>query len=112
MRIISKQTDLIELGDAGGEVVGTIVVQLTGTGWSGSVVVKGRVRGASEHGVSYAPIPYVRRSLAGAASDDATVSAALTGDAIIEVNAAGLQVALDHAHVGGTLAVDFQPIAG
>lgn len=58
-----------------------------------SIAVEGRARGTS---FGWEPIPYVRLSLAGTASDGTVVSAALTDTAIIQIPVAdGLEVSLD-----------------
>ena len=103
-------TDVYELGDASAQSVSTTVLQAIGTGWTGTVTVKGRARGSSQ---AYKPIQYKRRSLGAVASDDTVVSAILTNtDFIIAVDAAGLDIALDVVVTGGTLAVSCRDVEG
>lgn len=80
------------------------IIALDGT-FVGSVVVKGRVRGSAAGAATYKTLPYKRRVLADAASDDTIVSAALTGKSIIEVDDTSLELQLDFTWTSGTLLV-------
>lgn len=87
---VVKATGLVELGDIGTGSLGVKVVQLAGTGYSATV--KGRVTGS---GLTPVPIPYKSRYVNTAVGTEAFVTTALTGDSLIEVNAAGIDVVLD-----------------
>lgn len=83
----------LEIGGAGTIANGSKVIHIITDGdFDGSISVEGKVVGAPDS--TYEPIPYRRRNLAGTASDDTVVSAAITDDALIEVNCTGLEVAL------------------
>lgn len=104
-----NSTDNYVLGNAAEGVVGSVAVQITvPSAWSGSIVVKGRVKGSG----SWVPIPYRRRNLGGTVSDDTVVSAAITAAALIFVDAAGLDVSLDNTHTSGAAVVYFAPVQG
>lgn len=99
------------IGNAAEGVVGRFLLHIVaaGGGWSGSVTVKGRAKGS---GAAFLAIPYKRRYVGGAVSDDTTVSAAITGTAIIDVDAAGLDVSLEYTHTSGSATVNAVPLAG
>lgn len=95
-------TNNFVLGDVGDDA-GKIVIEGTSSSFSGSIVVKGRPRRSS---AAFVALPYKRRNLGGTASDDTTVSAALTAAFLIEVDATGLDVSLDNTHTSGSMSVD------
>ena len=104
--------DLFVLGDASDAFVGTFTLQGTAAAFVGTgLVVKGRVR---DSGAAWVPIPYVRRSLAAAASDDTVVSAALAGSFLIKVDATGLEIALDNGtgYTSGSFVVEVCRVEG
>lgn len=97
------------LGNAADGIVGSMAIQITvPSAWSGSIVVQGRVKGSG----SWVAIPYKRRNLGGTVSDDTSVSAALTAAALIFVDAAGLDVALNNTHTSGAAVVYFAALGG
>jgi hypothetical protein len=100
----------VALGTTGTANVGTIVLQGTDTGWDGTVIIKGKVKGSAATAV---PIPYKRRSLIAAASDDTIVSATITDTAfLIEINASGLDVSAVCTRTAGTLVLEWVTLAG
>jgi hypothetical protein len=102
-------TGLTEFPGAG-TTLSTRVFHLTSEDFVGSVTVKARARGTTR---TFVPISYMRRYLNGAVSDDTSNAAAITGTSIIQVNGAGLDVALDcTAYTSGTLAVDTDDLVG
>lgn len=101
---------VVSLGNTGTANVGTIVLQGTDTGWSGTVIIKGKVKGGVGTAV---PIPYKRRSLIAAASDDTIVSATITDTAfLIAIDASGLDVYADCTRSAGTLVLEWVTLAG
>lgn len=101
-----------DLGDSGDGSVTTKVLQFTGTGWNvaGTIQLTARRKGSS---AAFVPIPYRRRYLNGAVSDDQYGSAGITADSLIEVNATGVELRLvTTGWVAGTMAVDFGDYAG
>lgn len=78
-------------GDSTGQV-SILTIHILSNAATGSITVKGRKVGSSLTPVA---IPYKSRFLNGAVAADASVSTAITGTSIIEVNAAGLDIALD-----------------
>ena len=54
-------------------------------------------------------IPYTRRNLGGAVSDDTSVVAAITADAMVSVAADGLDIVLDATVSAGTVTVYARP---
>jgi hypothetical protein len=102
-----------QLGGAGEAVTGTVVIQCTVSAFVGTgLIVKARKKGSAT--AALVPIPYVRRSLAGAASDDTVVSAALTGSFLIKVDASGLDIFLDATggYTSGSVVVEWEPVRG
>lgn len=97
------------LGDAGVGSVCVKVISLLSSSFSGSIVVKGRMTGTSDTPLA---IPYRRRYLNGAVSDDAFGSAAITGTSVIEVNSAGIDVSLDTTYTSGSMAVRWLDLVG
>lgn len=101
---------VVHLGSTGTANVGTIVLQGTDTGWTGTVTIKGKVKGAAAAAV---PIPYKRRALAGSVSDDTTVADVITDTSfLIEINASGLDVYADCTRDAGTLVLEWVTLAG
>lgn len=105
-----------DFGDSGSGSVATKVMQFTASTApaltpGATFQIVGRVTGS---GAAYKPIPYKRRALAAAASDDTTVSASLAGaDALIEVNAAGLEIAVISGSIAaGSMQVDTADLFG
>lgn len=92
-------TGLVELGDSG-SLAGVKVIQLVGTGYSATV--KGRVTGS---GATAVAIPYKSRFVNTAVGTEAFVTTALTGNSLIEVNAAGIEVVLDFGTWASTVTV-------
>ncbi len=106
--VTSSQT--VSLGNTGTATVGTIVLQGTDTSWSGTVIITAKVKGSAATAV---PIPYKRRSLIAAASDDTIVSATITDTAfLIEINASGLDVYAVCTRSAGTLVLEWVNLAG
>lgn len=98
------------IGDGASGSVSTILAQFKDTGsFSGSIVVKGQAKGS---GAGFVAIPYVRRNLGGTVSDDTSVSAALTGAFLIEINAAGLDISFDNTHTSGSGTMSIYKMAG
>lgn len=106
-----NSADNYVLGNASEGVVGRFVIQAVSSSFSGgSITVRGRVKGA---GANWVAIPYKKRNIGGTVGDDSTVSAALTGGFIIDVDAAGLDVSLDNAsYTSGSLTVYYQGMQG
>lgn len=102
MRKRSSTTEQIVLGTAGGGTVTTFAVQITSDGWTGSITPKARIHGSNG--------PYIAVSYRDATGNEGT--AAITAGALIEINAAGRDVILDHAHTAGTAIVDYHPLVG
>jgi hypothetical protein len=89
--------------------VSTVVVQAVDTGWSGTVIVQGASVGTTD----WVPIPYKRRSLIAAASDDTIVSATITDTAfIIAIDSSGLDVRLVCTRSAGTLTLNWATVTG
>lgn len=98
------------LNNAGAGSVSTKTVSLVSTSFSGSIAVSGRITGTSD---AYVPIPYRKRYLNGAVGDDTFVSTAITGTSLIEVNAAGLDIALvTTGYASGSMAVKDADLIG
>lgn len=89
-----------EFGDGGNEDVSTHVFQYVSNGGTISLLPQFKVRDTVGAQV-YTNIPYVRRTLAGTASDDTVVIAALTADFTIKVDSTGGRVALNVTAVTG-----------
>ena len=104
-------TDTYILGNTGDSTVGTWVVQAVESAFVGSIVVKARLKGSA---AAFVAIPYTRRNLDGTVSDDTSVTTTLTDMGfLIEVNGAGLDVALDcTAYTSGALDVYAVPLIG
>jgi hypothetical protein len=99
-KTLAAATGNYDLGDVSPGAAGFKVVNINlGSGpLVGSFAVQGRLGGSSG---TFVPIPYKRRVLNGVASDDTIVSAAITTNAIIEINATGLEVRLVWTYTSG-----------
>jgi hypothetical protein len=106
-----NSADTYILGNTGDGTVGTWVIQAEESTFVGSIVVKGRRKSSA---APFLAIPYTRRNLAGTVSDDTSVTATITDSGfLIEVNAAGLDIALDcTAYTSGSLSVYAVPLVG
>jgi hypothetical protein len=104
-------TDTYVLGNTGDGTVGTWVIQAVESTFVGSIIVKARLKGSA---AAFVPILYKQRNLGGTVSDDTSVSTTLTDQSfLIEVNGAGLDVALDcTAYTSGSLDVYAVPLIG
>lgn len=102
------KTALIEFPGSGA-TLSTRVFHIVCTGATVSIVVKGRAKGSNK---TYVAIPYKKRFLNGAVADDSFVSAAITDTSIVEVNSAGLDLALDVTYTSGTVTVDSDEMVG
>jgi hypothetical protein len=78
-------------GDSTGQV-SILTIHILSNTATGSMTVTARKAGS---GLAFVQIPYKKRWLNGAVGDDTNVTTAITGTSIIEVNAAGLDVALN-----------------
>lgn len=90
----------------------TCFIEGTATAFTGTgLIVKGRKKGST---AAFVAIPYVRRFVAGAVSDDTVVSAALAATFAIKVDATGMQISLDNSagYVSGSFAVEYQFVEG
>lgn len=89
---------LIELGPAGTtQSVSTLMLQVNVDAlWNGQFVVMGRTLGAAADAanVPFEPIPYRRVSLNNVAQEYAIVSDAVGGNAILQIPANGMSIAL------------------
>lgn len=96
------QTDI---GDAAGGSVSRWAIQFTvPSAFSGSVTIKGRVRGSGNDPVAIAYVDF---------ADGTTKTAAITGAALLLVDASGLDVELDcTAYTSGELQYDALPLIG
>lgn len=101
---IDSVNNFVVGGNANGGV-STLTAHLTANAFTGSITVKGRKRGTAR---AFVAIPYKSRYLNGAVAADASVTTAITGTSIIEVNSAGLDISFDCTAVsGGNVAVDY-----
>lgn len=75
----------------------TLTLQIVGTGWTGTLTVKGRALGS---GAAAAAIAYRT-----AAAPGTPVTTGITADALIFVDTPGLEVVLDHAWDAGSVTV-------
>jgi hypothetical protein len=101
--ITINSADTYNFGDAGSGEVSTTMFHLVSSSFSGSITVKGRATGTSD---TFAEIPYRALHLNGAVADGTEVDTAITDTSIIQVDSAGLDVALDcTSYTSGTMAV-------
>lgn len=73
-------------------VVSRWIVHLVSSSFSGSITVKGRLAGTDN---AFVAIPYKDRYLNGAVGDDASVTTAITGTSVLDIDSTGLDVAID-----------------
>lgn len=98
------------LGDSGAGAVSVKVMSFTPTTWTGNITIVGRRVGSGE---AWRLIPYRKRFLNGAVGDDSYVSTTITGDSLIEVNAAGLEIGCTVAgYAAGSMAVTTTDLHG
>lgn len=102
-------TGQLSLGEAVRGLAGGFLLYFKGAGFTGSITIKARPTGSGIADNAALPIPYTRRNLGGAVSDDTTVSAALTADAIVSVAADGLDIVLDATVSAGSMTVYARP---
>lgn len=96
---------LTELGDSGSGLVGVKVIQFVSSSFSGTITVQARSKGQAAGTVTAVPIPYKSRYVNGAVGTEAYVTTGITGNSIIEVNAAGLDIVLSTAFASGSMTV-------
>lgn len=109
-----------ELGNSGTATVNTKHIRLLGSGWTGSMTIQGRhtiglpVLGEAVAAAdTYAAIPYRRLNIGGTVSDGVMTNAVITGDAIIEVPAEGMDIAiLTSGYAAGSMLVLTRDVAG
>lgn len=104
-------TGIVKLGGSANSLVSTLLLRgKDGGSWNGSLVLQGKVIGGALDAV---PIMYKRRAIAGAVSDDTSVSTAITDtDFLIEANISGLEVELDATVVAGELDIEWLILHG
>ena len=87
----------IDVGDASDRTVGTFVMGVEGTGWTGSIVPKGRPRGATD--MAFQTIPYQNlRTLA-----DVAAGTGIAADGLYAIRVDGLELRLAYAHTAGSV---------
>lgn len=96
-------TAVFELGNVSDGHVGKWAIAIDSVSGSQSIVVKGRLRGTS---LDYAAIAYIDYA------DGNTKTAALAADALIRVEASGLDVELDVTVTSGSVVIYATPIIG
>jgi hypothetical protein len=100
------------LGEAIRGAAGGFLLYFKGNGFTGSITIKARPTGSGIADSAALAIPYTKRNLAGVVADDTTVSAAITGDALVSVIADGLDIVLDVTAVSaGSMTVYARPFA-
>jgi hypothetical protein len=103
-------TGQMSLGEPVRGLAGGFSLYFKGNGFTGSITIKARPTGSGIANNAGLAIPYTRRNLAGAVSDDTTVSVALTADAVVVVSSDGLDIILDvTAASAGTMTVYARP---
>lgn len=104
--------DIFPFGSGNPNQPSTCIAQGTNAAFSGTgLVLKARVSGS---GLAFVPLPYSRRDLAGAASDDTTVTAPLAGDFIIKFDCSGLDFEFDNSvgYTSGSFAIGYKILSG
>jgi hypothetical protein len=96
------------IGDASKTNVGTILVHLVSSSFSGSITVKSRSReqeaGPDGDDLTFLAVSYLKRNLNAAVADDTLVSTAITDSSIILIPASGQSIALDcTSFISGTM---------
>lgn len=99
----------VSIGDSGGGTVTTKVITFTPASLVGGSF---QLVGRQAPDLPWTPMPYRRRALAGAASDETVVSAAITGAAIISADASGVELGLASTITSGTMQVDYSDLGG
>ena len=107
--VILDTTGQMSLGEAVRGLAGGFALYFKGTGFTGSITIKARPTGSGIADNAALAIPYTRRNLGGAVSDDTVVSAALTADALVQVNCDGLDIVLDATVSAGSMTVYVRP---
>jgi hypothetical protein len=103
-------TDTFVIGADAGQGGAYLTLHMVATSVTGSVAINARASGSDK---AFVAIPYKKRFLNGSVADDTNVSTAITGTSIIEVNALGLDIAINAANLtGGSFAVSARPRAG
>jgi hypothetical protein len=95
-------TNTFVLGAASQDgTVGRWICDIRAGGGTIAIVVKARGIGSAE-ATAFLAIPYTKRYLNGAVADDSKVSTTITSDSIIDIDSAGLEIALDVTYTSGT----------
>jgi hypothetical protein len=110
--VVLDSVGQMSLGEAVRGLAGGFALYFKGAGWTGSITIKARPTGSGIADNAALAIPYTRRNLGGAISDDTSVVVALTADALVQVNADGLDIVLDvTAASAGSMTVYVRPFA-
>lgn len=114
--IVSSAVEGLELGNAGTGFVATMVLQLVGSGtWDGSVSIRARVTakvGETPGAYTTKKVSYTLRTSNGNTVQDTVLTGASLNE-IIEIDAAGLDILVDHTgRTAGTLTVHRRPMHG
>jgi hypothetical protein len=93
-------SETLYIGNGSDRNVATAVVQIVGSGWTGSIEVKGRVTGS---GLATADLETIAYKTFAAPGSFAT--AALTADSLIAIPMDGIDAYLDYTHTAGSVTI-------
>jgi len=91
--ILATGAQNVDLGDAGDGAKAVKVIHLKNNAWTGSLTIAARKRNPSK-GEAFVAIPYKKHHLNAAVGDETYVSTPITGESLIEVPAAGMEIRL------------------
>lgn len=101
----SNKTETISVGDSSHGYVGSTVLQVEGSGWTGQLVIQGRVRGS---GLTMKALPY--QNLITLA--DVAAGTPITADGLYAVRADGLEIEIVHTRTAGAVSLAAKPLVG
>ena len=105
----SAASETVTFSGSSNDVVSLWIFQVIPSAWTGSLTVQARLQRTA---YAFQPIPYKRRYLNAVVADDTLVSTAITDASLIEVNAAGLDIAFAHTRTAGQVTIAGVPLLG
>lgn len=100
----SGTSETVLLGTADDNVVGRVMLQVVGSGWTGGLTPMGRVDPAAP----LVNLPYRNHGT----NTPVAAGTAITADGLYDVDAPGMEVVLVHARTAGSVQIYPRPLRG
>ena len=104
----SGATESIILGYGSTGVVSRWIVQVKGSGWTGTLTAKARAEQSGLASADWKNIPYTDRTTGNTVVSGTAISA----DGLFEFDASGVDIILSHAWTAGTVTLYCHPVVG